>query len=253
MLLNAFDMEEENIFDEVFIKKFEILNKKIFWNISIKYINNIKLNGNLLYGLLQDYSIAFSTGENPFILTPLKNAIISELSEVSENINNNSKDDFENNVIKKENIFDKIKNFFEYFKNNLFKYNNSNIGKNINCQYIIDEIINKFLNTLEYDFEKNIKDSFNNINENIKKLIDNNNNNNKINIQNIKDATTILNNFIKKIENDFNLIFFENKNLIFPFNNLLKDFITNNLIKFLNDYLFSLEDFINKLNLTSKD
>ena len=253
MLLNAFDMEEENIFDEVFIKKFEILNKKIFWNISIKYINNIKLNGNLLYGLLQDYSIAFSTGENPFILTPLKNAIISELSEVSENINNNSKDDFENNVIKKENIFDKIKNFFEYFKNNLFKYNNSNIGKNINCQYIIDEIINKFLNTLEYDFEKNIKDSFNNINENIKKLIDNNNNNNKINIQNIKDATTILNNFIKKIENDFNLIFFENKNLIFPFNNLLKDFITNNLIKFLNDYLFSLEEFINKFTLTSKD
>ena len=253
MLLNAFDMEEENIFDEVFIKKFEILNKKIFWNISIKYINNIKLNGNLLYGLLQDYSIAFSTGENPFILTPLKNAIISELSEVSENINNNSKDDFENNVIKKENIFDKIKNFFEYFKNNLFKYNNSNIGKNINCQYIIDEIINKFLNTLEYDFEKNIKDSFNNINENIKNLIDNNNNNNKINIQNIKDATTILNNFIKKIENDFNLIFFENKNLIFPFNNLLKEFISNNLIKFLNDYLFSLEDFINKFNLTSKD
>jgi len=253
MLLNAFDMEEENIFDENFLKKFEILNKKIFWNISPKYINNIKLNGNILYGLLQDYSIAFSTGENPFILTPLKNAIISELSEVSENINNISKDDFENNVIKKENIFDKIKNFFEYFKNNLFKYNNSNIGKNINCQYIIDEIINKFLNTLQYDFEKNIKDSFNNINENIKKLIEDNNNNNKINIQNINDSTTILNNFIKKIENDFNLIFFENKNLTFPFNNLLKEFITNNLIKFLNDYSFSLEDYMNKFTLTSKD
>ena len=35
MLLNAFDMEEENIFDEVFIKKFEILNKKIF----LEYFN----------------------------------------------------------------------------------------------------------------------------------------------------------------------------------------------------------------------
>ena len=105
MLLNGF-------FEENFIKKFDILNKKIFWNIFPKYFNNIKVNGNLLYGLLQDYTIAFSNNDNPFILTPLKNTIISELSEISENINNNSNDEFDLNVIKKENLLEKIRNFF---------------------------------------------------------------------------------------------------------------------------------------------
>ena len=71
-------------FNEEYKSLFNNFKNKIINNCTPKLVKNLSLNGNLFYGLLQEYASAIYSGENMFVESPLSNIVFSNLGEITE-------------------------------------------------------------------------------------------------------------------------------------------------------------------------
>lgn len=69
-----------------FVKQVEELINKVRSSIPIKKINNVLVDGEALFGLLQNYIESLNNNENPVILTALENVLLSKAKNISEKI-----------------------------------------------------------------------------------------------------------------------------------------------------------------------
>ena len=143
-----------------FIKQVKLMIKNIKETISPKKINNIELDGEALFGLLQTYVENINNEETPVILSALENVLLSKAKNISEN----NFEKFKNNINSKlegklpmnpNNIYDL---FFEG-QNNLI----NNFCKDINDTITSDQIgiyilklFGRMKDELEILFENNM-------------------------------------------------------------------------------------------------
>ena len=143
MLVNIYlDVEEEEIkkggpFSEEYNKIFNIFKNKLFKICTPKMIKNLSLNGNLFYGLLQEYASTIFSGEYMYVESPLTNVVFSNLGEITEQINENFKEKLEEKNKDVTDIIQQVKNSYEVFSDGLLnEYQNSFIGKLLNSQFL---------------------------------------------------------------------------------------------------------------------
>jgi hypothetical protein len=67
-----------------FITQVDELIEKVKSNIQVKRINNVYLDGEALFGLVQNYIESLNNNENPVILSALENVLLSKAKNISE-------------------------------------------------------------------------------------------------------------------------------------------------------------------------
>jgi len=129
--LKNLDNEPQSSLRPEFLSQVEKMIKSIKSSILPKKINNIELDGEALFGLLQTYIESINNEENPVILSALENVLLSKAKNISENV-------------------------YEVFKNNI---NNQLEGK---YPVNVSDIYNLFFegqNSLIDNFCKNVNDT----------------------------------------------------------------------------------------------
>ena len=227
MLINIYLSEPDNPFTSEFNDSMNQVKKLIIDNVKPKSINGIQLNGQLFYGVLQEFTTNISSGETCYFISSLKSAIYSSLNDITENIVNKFRTKFTDEIDKNCNIYEKVKNSYEEIIKEIQDiFPKSYIGQVLKSNYLSDVLSDIFLSVNE-DIENSIKDAVNNFEEKIKKINENESKKQVENIQNINDIKTHLKNFSsgirEKIENE---LFNDNTKLIsiFP---LIKEYIEN--------------------------
>ena len=102
-------------FSEEYKTIFNNFKNKVIKICTPKIINNLSLNGNLFYGLLQEYASTIFLGEYIFVERPLTNVVFSNLGEITEGINENFKEKSEEKNKGVYDIIQQVKNSFEVF------------------------------------------------------------------------------------------------------------------------------------------
>ena len=113
MLINIYLSEPDNPFTSEFNDSMNQVKKLIIDNVKPKSINGIQLNGQLFYGVLQEFTTNISSGETCYFISSLKSAIYSSLNDITENIVNKFRTKFTDEIDKNCNIYEKVKNSYE--------------------------------------------------------------------------------------------------------------------------------------------
>ena len=129
--LKNLDNEPQSSLRKEFLEQVQKMILNIKDNIKPKKINNIELDGEALFGLLQTYVECINNEENPVILSALENVLLSKAKNISESVY----DEF------KEQINDKLKDKYPLIENEIYN------------------IFFKQQNTLVENFCKNVKDT----------------------------------------------------------------------------------------------
>ena len=158
MLVNVYlDIDDEEAkkggpFSEEYKSTFNNFKNKVIKICSPKIINNLSLNGNLFYGLLQEYASTIYSGEYMFVESPLTNVVFSNLGEITEGINENFKEKLEEKNKDVYDIIQQVKNSYEVFSDGLLNdYHSTFIGKLLHSQFLADEF-NNILSTVSDEF-----------------------------------------------------------------------------------------------------
>jgi len=129
--LRNLDNEPQSSLRKEFLDQVQRMILSIKDNIKPKKINNIELDGEALFGLLQTYVECINNEENPVILSALENVLLSKAKNISEN----AYDKF------KEQINEKLKDRYPISENSIYN------------------IFFEQQNTLVENFCKNVKDT----------------------------------------------------------------------------------------------
>ena len=251
MLVNMYlDVEEEEIkkggpFSEEYNKIFNIFKNKLFKMCTPKMIKNLSLNGNLFYGLLQEYASTIFSGEYMYVESPLTNVVFSNLGEITEQINENFKEKLEEKNKDVTDIIQQVKNSYEVFSDGLLnEYQNSFIGKLLNSQFLSEEFNNILSAVSDELLDSNINEKLNKFNDELKEITEKESAEKILKIESIPDIKKNLNTLSSNVKKQLEQKIFTKENEFLSSFNLLKDYIIKCICDKINLYADSINFYI---------
>ena len=152
------DIKSGGPFSQEYKTTFNNLKNKIIHACTPKTIKNLTLNGNLFYGLLQEYASTIFSGDYMFVESPLSNVVFSNLGEITESITETFKEKLEEKNNEVYDIIQIMKNSFEVFSDGLLnEYQNNFIGKLLHSQFMTEEMNNILSSVSDEVLDTNIK------------------------------------------------------------------------------------------------
>ena len=153
------EIDDKLILTPEYNKVINNLMTEIKKNISIKKINNLEIDGDSLFGILQNYIDSLNNDENPIISQAIDNILLSRATNISEKC----LEDFKIKITKKfENKFpmnfnDIYTTFFEFQDKTMAKFIDEvkNILNTKTCGEYIRRLNEKMISELENIFETN--------------------------------------------------------------------------------------------------
>ena len=232
-------------FNKEYITAFNSFKNKLINKCSPKIIKNLSLNGNLFYGLLQEYASSIFSGDYMFVESPLSNVIFSNLGEITENITETFKEKFEEKNTEVYDIIQILKNTFEVFSDGLLnEYQNSFTGKLLHSQFMSEEMNNILSSVSDEVLDTNINEKLNQFNDSIKELIEKESTEKIPKIELITDVKKNLNDFASKIKTQLEENIFKKENCFLSSYDFIKDYIIKNICNKINSYADSIQFYI---------
>ena len=263
MLVNMYlDIEDEelkktNPFNEDYQTQFNNFKNKVIKACTPKLITNLSLNGNLFYGILQEYASTIFAGEYMFVESPLTNVVFSNLGEITEVINENFKEKLEE---KNNNVYDiiqQVKNLFEVFSDGLLNdYHNSFIGKLLHTQFMTEEVNNILSSISDELLDTNINEKLKKFNDDLKELTEKESNEKILKIESVPDIKKNLNTFSTNIIEQLEKNIFTKENEFLSSFSLIKDYIikciTNKIKLYADSIIFYIDHNMQSIENSSK-
>ena len=81
-----------------------------------EYLKSLTLNGNLFYGLIQEYATNIFSGEGIYFESRLTNVVFNNLREITETINENLKEKLDIKIKMFMILYNKLKIHMKYFQ-----------------------------------------------------------------------------------------------------------------------------------------
>jgi len=232
-------------FNKEYITAFNSFKNKLINKCSLKIIKNLSLNGNLFYGLLQEYASSIFSGDYMFVESPLSNVIFSNLGEITENITETFKEKLEEKNTEVYDIIQILKNTFEVFSDGLLnEYQNSFTGKLLHSQFMSEEMNNILSSVSDEVLDTNINEKINQFNDSIKELIEIESTEKIPKIELITDVKKNLNDFASKIKTQLEENIFKKENCFLSSYDFIKDYIIKNICNKINSYADSIQFYI---------
>ena len=234
-------------FSEEYKSTFNHLKNKLINSCTPKIIKDLPLNGNLFYGLLQEYASAIFSGENIFIESPLSNVVISNLEEITENINDTFKEKLEEKNTDIYDIIQILKNSFEVFSDGLLnEYENNFLGKLLHSQFMTEEI-NKVLSSVSDEvLDTNLGEKINQFNDSIKELIEKEKEEKISKIESVPDIKKCLTGLASKIKTQVEENIFKKENGFLTSFELIKEYIIKCICDKIDTYANCIQTYIEK-------
>ena len=251
MLVNVYlDIDDEEAkkggpFSEEYKSTFNNFKNKVIKICSPKIINNLSLNGNLFYGLLQEYASTIYSGEYMFVESPLTNVVFSNLGEITEGINENFKEKLEEKNKDVYDIIQQVKNSYEVFSDGLLNdYHSTFIGKLLHSQFLADEF-NNILSTVSDELlDTNINEKLNKFNDDIKQLTEKESTEKILKIESVPDIKKNLNTLSANVKKQLEETIFTKENEFLSSFNLIKDYVIKCVCDKINLYADSINFYI---------
>ena len=232
-------------FNKEYITAFNSFKNKLINKCSPKIIKNLSLNGNLFYGLLQEYASSIFSGDYMFVESPLSNVIFSNLGEITENITETFKEKLEEKNTEVYDIIQILINTFEVFSDGLLnEYQNSFTGKLLHSQFMSEEMNNILSSVSDEVLDTNITEKLNQFNDSIKELIEKESTEKIPKIELITDVKKNLNDFASKIKTQLEENIFKKENCFLSSYDFIKDYIIKNICNKINSYADSIQFYI---------
>ena len=239
------EIQKGSPFTEEYNKSFNILKNKIINICKPKIIKNLSLNGNLFYGLLQEYASSIFSGDSIFIESPLSNVVFSNLGEITEGINETFKEKLEEKNNEVYDIIQIMKNSFEVFSDGLLnEYQNTFIGKLLHSQFLTEEMNNILSSVSDEVLVTNITEKLNQFNESINELIEKESNEKAEKIGAIPDIKKNLYELSSKIQNQIEQDIFKKENEFINSFEFIKDYIIKCICNKINSYADSIQFYV---------
>ena len=251
MLVNVYlDIDDEEAkkggpFSEEYKSTFNNFKNKVIKICSPKIINNLSLNGNLFYGLLQEYASTIYSGEYMFVESPLTNVVFSNLGEITEGINENFKEKLEEKNKDVYDIIQQVKNSYEVFSDGLLNdYHSTFIGKLLHSQFLADEF-NNILSTVSDELlDTNINEKLNKFNDDIKQLTEKESAEKILKIESVPNIKKNLNTLSANVKKQLEETIFTKENEFLSSFNLIKDYVIKCVCDKINLYADSINFYI---------
>ena len=251
MLVNMYlDIDDEEAknggpFSEEYKASFNNFKNKIVKNCTPKIINNLSLNGNLFYGLLQEYASTIFSGEYIFVESPLTNVVFSNLGEITEGITESFKEKLEEKNKDVYDIIQQVKNSYEIFSDGLLNdYHNTFIGKLLHSQFMTEEMNNILSSASDELLDTNINEKLNQCNDAIKELIEKEAAEKILKIESVPDIKKNLNTLSSNIKKNLKENIFKKENEFLSTFNLINDYIIKCICDKINLYADSINFYI---------
>lgn len=251
MLVNSYlDIDEEEIkksnpFNEDYQASFNIFKKKLIKNCQPKVIANLNLNGNLFYGILQEYASTIFSGEYMYVESPLTNVVFSNLGEITEGINESFKEKFEEKNKNVPDFIQQMKNLVEVISDGLLNdYHSSFIGKLLHSQFLTEELINIISSASDELFDTYLNEKLNKFNEELKELTEKVSKEKILKIESVPDIKKNLNALSANIKTQLEEKIFTKDNEFLSSYSTIKDYIIKCVLNKINSYADSINFYI---------
>ena len=242
------NMTGEIPFTKEYKSSFDILKNKIVNNCKPKIIKELSLNGNLFYGLLQEYASMIFSGDDIYVESPLSNAVLSNLGDITENITETFKEKLEEKNTDIYDIQQILKNSFEILSDEsdglLNIYHENFIGKLLHCNFMIYQMNNILSSVSDEVLDTNIGEKLNQFNESIKELIEKESKKKKKKIESIPDIKKNLNDLANEIKNQIEENIFKKENEFLNSFAFIKDYIIKCIYDKINAYADSIAFYV---------
>ena len=251
MLVNIYlDIDDEEVkkggpFSEEYKTTFNNFKNKVIKACLPKIINNLSLNGNLFYGLLQEYASTIFSGEYMFVESPLTNVVFSNLGEITEGINENFKEKLEEKNKDVYDIIQQVKNSYEVFSDGLLNdYHNTFIGKLLHSQFLTEELNNVLSSVSDELLDTNINEKLNKFNDDLKQLTEKESGEKILKIESVPDIKKNLNTLSTNVKKNLEETIFTKENEFLSSFNLIKEYIIKCICDKINLYADSINFYI---------
>ena len=232
-------------FSQEYKTTFNNLKNKIIHACTPKVIKNLTLNGNLFYGLLQEYASAIFSGDYMFVESPLSNVVFSNLGEITESITETFKEKLEEKNNEVYDIIQIMKNSFEVFSDGLLnEYQNNFIGKLIHSQFMTEEMNNILSSVSDEVLDTNINEKLTQFNDSLKELTEKESSEKTGKIEAIPDIKKNLNEFANKIQKEIEENIFKKENEFLNSFAFIKDYIIKCICNKINSYADSIQFYV---------
>ena len=239
------DIKSGGPFSKEYKTTFNNLKNKIIHACTPKTIKNLTLNGNLFYGLLQEYASTIFSGDYMFVESPLSNVVFSNLGEITESITETFKEKLEEKNNEVYDIIQIMKNSFEVFSDGLLnEYQNNFIGKLLHSQFMTEEMNNILSSVSDEVLDTNIKEKLTQFNDSLKELTQKASEEKTGKIEAIPDIKKNLNEFANKIQKEIEENIFKKENEFLNSFGFIKDYIIKCICNKINSYADSIQFYV---------
>ena len=239
------DIKSGGPFSQEYKTTFNNLKNKIIHACTPKTIKSLTLNGNLFYGLLQEYASTIFSGDYMFVESPLSNVVFSNLGEITESITETFKEKLEEKNNEVYDIIQIMKNSFEVFSDGLLnEYQNNFIGKLLHSQFMTEEMNNILSSVSDEVLDTNIKEKLTEFNDSLKELTQKASEEKTGKIEAIPDIKKNLNEFANKIQKEIEENIFKKENEFLNSFGFIKDYIIKCICNKINSYADSIQFYV---------
>ena len=239
------DIKSGGPFSQEYKTTFNNLKNKIIHACTPKTIKSLTLNGNLFYGLLQEYASTIFSGDYMFVESPLSNVVFSNLGEITESITETFKEKLEEKNNEVYDIIQIMKNSFEVFSDGLLnEYQNNFIGKLLHSQFMTEEMNNILSSVSDEVLDTNIKEKLTQFNDSLKELTQKATEEKTGKIEAIPDIKKNLNEFANKIQKEIEENIFKKENEFLNSFGFIKDYIIKCICNKINSYADSIQFYV---------
>ena len=239
------DIKSGGPFSQEYKTTFNNLKNKIIHACTPKTIKSLTLNGNLFYGLLQEYASTIFSGDYMFVESPLSNVVFSNLGEITESITETFKEKLEEKNNEVYDIIQIMKNSFEVFSDGLLnEYQNNFIGKLLHSQFMTEEMNNILSSVSDEVLDTNIKEKLTQFNDSLKELTQKASEEKTGKIEAIPDIKKNLNEFANKIQKEIEENIFKKENEFLNSFGFIKDYIIKCICNKINSYADSIQFYV---------
>ena len=239
------DIKSGGPFSKEYKTTFNNLKNKIIHACTPKTIKSLTLNGNLFYGLLQEYASTIFSGDYMFVESPLSNVVFSNLGEITESITETFKEKLEEKNNEVYDIIQIMKNSFEVFSDGLLnEYQNNFIGKLLHSQFMTEEMNNILSSVSDEVLDTNIKEKLTEFNDSLKELTQKASEEKTGKIEAIPDIKKNLNEFANKIQKEIEENIFKKENEFLNSFGFIKDYIIKCICNKINSYADSIQFYV---------
>ena len=239
------DIKSGGPFSQEYKTTFNNLKNKIIHACTPKTIKSLTLNGNLFYGLLQEYASTIFSGDYMFVESPLSNVVFSNLGEITESITETFKEKLEEKNTEVYDIIQIMKNSFEVFSDGLLnEYQNNFIGKLLHSQFMTEEMNNILSSVSDEVLDTNIKEKLTQFNDSLKELTQKASEEKTGKIEAIPDIKKNLNEFANKIQKEIEENIFKKENEFLNSFGFIKDYIIKCICNKINSYADSIQFYV---------